>query len=106
MYKRQEFDLVDCWNGLAGLVLEEDLEVLDGKVRDTDVLDTARRWELLQLSPAYANQYVLIDLLGPGKSDLPGVNEVPVLIVLLKVVRVSGGRPVLQCNVSFQRVDS
>ena len=46
-----EFDLVDGGNGLAGFVLEEDLEVLDGEVGDTDVLDAARGRQLLELSP-------------------------------------------------------
>lgn len=46
-----ELDLVDGWDGLAGLVLEEDLEVLDGEVGDTNVLDTAGSRELLHLAP-------------------------------------------------------
>ena len=46
-----EFDLVDRGNGLAGVVLEEDLEVLDGEVGDTDVLDAARGRQLLEFSP-------------------------------------------------------
>ena len=46
-----EFDLVDGGNGLAGVVLEEDLEVLDGEVGDTDVLDAARGRQLLKFSP-------------------------------------------------------
>ena len=46
-----ELDLVDGWDGLARLVLEEDLEVLDGKVGDTDVLDAAGSGELLEFSP-------------------------------------------------------
>jgi hypothetical protein len=46
-----KLDLVDGGNGLAGLVLEEDLEVLDGEVGDTDVLDAARGGQLLELSP-------------------------------------------------------
>jgi hypothetical protein len=37
-----KLDLVDGGDGLAGLVLEENLEVLDGEVGDTDVLDAAR----------------------------------------------------------------
>ena len=47
-----ELDLVDGWDGLARLVLEEDLEVLDGKVGDTNVLDAAGSGELLEFSPA------------------------------------------------------
>jgi len=46
-----EFDLVDGGNGLAGVVLEKDLEVLDGEVGDTDVLDAARGGQLLEFSP-------------------------------------------------------
>jgi hypothetical protein len=37
-----KLDLVDGGDGLAGLVLEENLEVLDGEVGDTDILDAAR----------------------------------------------------------------
>jgi hypothetical protein len=47
-----EFDLVDGGDGLAGLVLEENLEVLDGEVGDTNVLDAARGRQLLELSPS------------------------------------------------------
>ena len=46
-----KLDLVDGGDGLARLVLEEDLEVLDGEVGDTDVLDAARGRQLLELSP-------------------------------------------------------
>ena len=45
-----ELDLVDGGDGLARLVLEEDLQVLDGEVGDTDVLDAARGRQLLELS--------------------------------------------------------
>ncbi|KAH0238702.1 Aldo/keto reductase, partial [Aureobasidium melanogenum] len=48
----------------ALLLAVEDLEVLDGKVGDTDVLDAARGRQLLKLSPKM--------------NCLPGVNEVPV----------------------------
>jgi hypothetical protein len=48
-----KLDLVDGGNGLAGLVLEEDLKVLDGEVGDTDVLDAARGGQLLELSPVF-----------------------------------------------------
>jgi hypothetical protein len=46
-----ELDLVDGRNSLTRLVLEKDLEVLDGKVGHTNVLDAARSGELLKLSP-------------------------------------------------------
>ena len=46
-----KLDLVDSGDGLARLVLEEDLEVLDGEVGDTDVLDAARGRQLLEFSP-------------------------------------------------------
>lgn len=48
-----KLDLVDGGDGLARLVLEEDLEVLDGEVGDTDVLDAARGRQLLELSPSW-----------------------------------------------------
>lgn len=48
-----KLDLVDGGDGLAGFVLEEDLEVLDGEVGDTDVLDAARGRQLLELSPMW-----------------------------------------------------
>lgn len=48
-----KLDLVDSGDGLARLVLEEDLEVLDGEVGDTDVLDAARGRQLLELSPSW-----------------------------------------------------
>jgi len=70
-----KLNLVDSWNGLAGLVAKELLKVLDGKVGDTNVLDAAGRWELLKLSP--------------------GVDEVPVWVVLLEVIWVGGRWPVL-----------
>jgi hypothetical protein len=47
-----KLDLVDGRDGLAGLVLEEDLEVLDGEVGDTNVLDAARGRQLLELFPS------------------------------------------------------
>jgi len=72
-----KLDLVDGWDGLARLVAEELLEVLDGKVGNTNVLDAAGSWELLKLSP--------------------GVDEVPVWVVLLEVIWVSGRWPVLGC---------
>jgi hypothetical protein len=46
-----KLDLVDGGDGLARLILEEDLEVLNGEVGDTDVLDAARGRQLLELSP-------------------------------------------------------
>lgn len=71
-----QLDLVDGWDDFARGVVEEDLEVLDAEVGDTNVLDTARSRELLELTP--------------------GVDEVPALMVLLEVGRVGGRRPVLK----------
>ncbi|KAG9680308.1 Aldo/keto reductase, partial [Aureobasidium melanogenum] len=59
--RRGQEEIVD---ELGGGVVGEDLEVLDGKVGDTDVLDAARGRQLLKLSPKM--------------NCLPGVNEVPV----------------------------
>lgn len=46
-----ELDLVDGGDGLAGLILEEDFEVLDSEVGYTNVLDAAGSGKLLELSP-------------------------------------------------------
>jgi hypothetical protein len=46
-----QLNLVDGRGGLEARVGEELLKVLDGEVRDTDVLDAARLRELLKLSP-------------------------------------------------------
>lgn len=75
-----ELNLVDSGDSLAGWVVQEDLEVLDGEVGDTDVLDAARSRELLELSPC--------------------VDEVPVGVVLLEVVGVGGGWPVHKVQVN------
>jgi hypothetical protein len=63
-----QFNLVDSWGGFEARVGEQLLKVLDGKIRDTNVLDAARLGKLLKLSP--------------------GVEEVPVRKMLLEVVRV------------------
>jgi hypothetical protein len=63
-----ELNLVDSRCGLEARVGEELLKVLDGKVGNTNVLDTARLGELLQLGP--------------------GVTEVPVGVVLAEVFGV------------------
>lgn len=47
-----ELNLVDCGDGLARGVVEELLKVFDGKVGNTDVLDTAGSGQLLEFSPA------------------------------------------------------
>ena len=47
---RVELDLVDGWQGLAGMLGEEVVEVLDAKVRDSDVSNLVFR-ELLHLFP-------------------------------------------------------
>jgi hypothetical protein len=63
-----KLDLVHGWRDLESRVGEELLEVLDGEVGDTDVLDASRLRQLLELCP--------------------GVLEIPVRVVLLQVVRV------------------
>jgi hypothetical protein len=80
-----ELDLVDGWDGLAGGVVEEFLEVLDGKVGDADVLYAAGGGELLHF--------------------LPGLEEVPVLEVLLEVVWVGRGGPVDEVEVYVVHVE-
>ena len=75
-----ELDLVDRGRGLEPRVGKKLLEVLDGEVGDTNVLDAARLRELLQFGP--------------------GVTEVPVGVVLAEVLRVGGRWPVLQETIS------
>jgi hypothetical protein len=74
-----ELDLVNGRYGLAAGVVEELLKVLDGEVGDTNVLHAARSRKLLEL--------------------LPSVDEVPVGVVLLEVVRVGGRGPVHEVKV-------
>jgi hypothetical protein len=74
-----ELDLVDGRDGLAGGVVEELLQVLDREVGNTNVLHAAGRGKLLEL--------------------LPGLDEVPVGVVLLEVIGVGGGRPVHEVKV-------
>ena len=76
---RVQLDLVGGGDGLAGRVVEELLEVLDGKVADANGLDFARGWELLHF--------------------LPGLDEVPVWKVFLLVVGVGGGGPVHEVEI-------
>lgn len=64
---------------LGGGIAEEALEVGEAKVGDTNVLDLAGVDELLQLAP--------------------GVDVVPVGVVLLEVVRVGAGGPVHEVEV-------
>jgi hypothetical protein len=65
-----QLDLVDRWRSLSARVGKQLLQVLDGEVGYTDVLDAARLGELLHLSP--------------------GVFEVPVGVVLLEVFGIGG----------------
>lgn len=74
-----ELDLVDGRDSLAAGVVEELLHVLDAEVGDTNVLHAARSGELLHL--------------------LPGLDEVPVGVVLLKIGRVGGRGPVNKVEV-------
>jgi hypothetical protein len=70
-----ELNLVDSRCDLESRIGEQLLKVLDGKIGDTNVLDTARLRELLELSPCVA--------------------EVPIRVVLAQVIGVGGGWPVL-----------
>ena len=74
-----QLDLVDGGHGRAGRILQELLEVLDGKVADADGLDLARGGQLLQL--------------------LPGLDEIPVGKVLLAVVGIGRAGPVHEVEV-------
>ena len=82
-----ELDLVDGRCGLEARIGKQLLEVLDGEVGNTNVLYAARLGELLHLRP--------------------GVLEVPVGVVLLKIIGVGGRRPVLsprQCLVQSESI--
>ena len=70
-----KLNLVDSRCDLEPGIGEQLLEVLDGKVGDTNVLDATGLGKLLELSP--------------------GVKEVPVGVVLAQVIRVGGRGPVL-----------
>ena len=70
-----KLNLVDSRCDLESGVGEQLLEVLDGKVGNTNVLDATGLGKLLKLSP--------------------GVKEVPVGVVLAQVIRVGGRGPVL-----------
>jgi hypothetical protein len=63
-----EFDLVNGRRDLGARVGKKLLKVLDPEVGDTNVLHTARLWELLHFSP--------------------GIPEVPVGVMLAKVIWV------------------
>ena len=63
-----KLNLVDSRCDLQSRVGEQLLKVLDGEVGNTDVLDTARFGELLELSPCVA--------------------EVPVRVVLAQIIRI------------------
>ena len=82
-----ELDLVDGRCGLEARIGKQLLEVLDGEVGNTNVLHAARLGELLHLRPS--------------------VLEVPVGVVLLKIIGVGGRRPVLsprQCLVQSESI--
>lgn len=70
-----KLNLVDSRCDLESGVGEQLLEVLDGEVGNTNVLDATGLGKLLKLSP--------------------GVKEVPVGVVLAQVIRVGGRGPVL-----------
>lgn len=70
-----EFDLINSRGSLEPRVGEKLLEILDGEVGNTNVLDAAAGWQLLHLGP--------------------GVKEIPIGVVLLEVIGVGAGRPVL-----------
>ena len=69
-----------CVTYLAAGIIQEPLQVLDGKVADTNVLHLARAHQLLHLAPR--------------------VDKVPALEVLGQVVRVGARRPVHQVQVN------
>lgn len=71
-----ELDLVDSRCGLEPGICEQLLEVLDGEVGNTNVLDAARLGQFLELSPCVA--------------------EIPVRVVFAQVLRVGGRWPVLE----------
>ena len=70
-----KLNLIDSRCDLEPGVGEQLLEVLDGEVGNTNVLDATGLGKLLKLSP--------------------GVKEVPVGVVLAQVIRVGGRGPVL-----------
>lgn len=76
---RVQLDLVDGGRDLCGLGGEQLLHVCDVEVGHADVLDLARVEQLLHLAPR--------------------VDEVPVGVVLLEVVRVRGAGPVHEVQV-------
>ena len=71
-----KLNLVDSRCDLESGVGEQLLEVLDGKVGNTNVLDATGLGKLLELSP--------------------GVKEIPVGVVLAQILRVGGRGPVLE----------
>ena len=79
-----QLDLVDCGCGLAARVVEKLLEMLDAEVGDTNVLRAARLKDLLHLGP--------------------GLDVVPVIVVLLQVLRNGRRRPVDQVEVDVVSV--
>jgi hypothetical protein len=65
-----ELNLVHGRGGLEARVGKEFLEVLDGEVGDTNVLDAARLRKLLELSPCVEEVpvgQVLLEVLGVGR---------------------------------------
>lgn len=74
-----QLDLVDSGDDLSRGIIEQDLEVLNAEVGNTDVADLPRRRQLLHL--------------------LPGLDEVPVRKVLGLVVGVGRAGPVHQVQV-------
>lgn len=63
-----EFDLVNGRNNLGTLIRKQLLQVLDSEVGNANVLDAARSWELLHLSPS--------------------ITEIPVRVMLLEILWV------------------
>ena len=71
-----ELNLIDGRCNLESRIGEQLLEVLNGEVGDTNVLDATGLGKLLELSP--------------------GVKEIPVGVVLAQILRVGGRGPVLE----------
>ncbi len=75
---------------LAALVAEQSVEVLNGKVGDTNVANLARANELLHLAPGVEIVPVLVNLLLAGDRRGRPVNEVQVDIVGSEVGQAVG----------------
>lgn len=46
-----QLNLIDGWGDLTRRIIKQFLQVLNGKVRDADILDSSGVWQLLHLRP-------------------------------------------------------